>query len=37
MKHIDGLWLDEENNVIIEDEEIKELLIPDWYDYYFMR
>ena len=33
----DGFWLDEEGNVIIEDDEVQEMLIPDWYQHYFMR
>ena len=37
MRHEGNLWLDENNNVIISDEEVKELLIPDWYRHYFMR
>lgn len=33
----DGIWMDEEGNIIIEDDEVKEMLIPDWYQHYFMR
>ena len=37
MRCIDDVWYDEEGNGMIENDEVKELLIPDWYRHYFMR